>query len=65
MLEMFIFQPFQEFYLITPISITGTFFDTKLSRFSLAGSLISAVLDFSMLILNLEIMLITSKHNIT
>ena len=34
------------FMLITPKSITGTYFDTKLSRFGLAGSLMVAILDF-------------------
>ena len=54
---MFIFLPLKElegsnqgFKLITPKSITGTYFDTKLRRFDLAGSLKAAILDFQMFI---------------
>ena len=32
--------------LIIPKSITGTYFDTKLSRFGLAGLPVAAILDF-------------------
>ena len=55
---------------ITTKSITGTYFDTKLSRFGLAGSAMAAILKSSMFIslpfeelerLNLEFNLITSK----
>ena len=35
-----------EFKLITPKSITGTYFDTKLSRHGLAGLTMAATLDF-------------------
>ena len=35
-----------EFKLITPKSITGTYFDTKLSTFGLTGLLKAAILDF-------------------
>ena len=37
-----------EFKLITPKSITGTYSDTKLSRFGLASLLVVAILDFKM-----------------
>ena len=37
-----------EFKLITPKPITGTYFDTKLSRFGLAGSAMTAILKFQM-----------------
>ena len=46
-------QPFEElqgsnseFKLITPKPITGTYFDTNLSRFGLAGFPMAAILDF-------------------
>ena len=55
--QMFISQLFEElqswnseFKLITPKPITGTYFDTKLSRFGLAGSAMVAILEFSMFI---------------
>ena len=35
-----------EFKLITPKSLTGTYFDTILSRFGLAGFPMVAILDF-------------------
>ena len=35
-----------EFKLITPKSINGTYFDTKLKRFGLAGFPMAAILDF-------------------
>ena len=59
-----------EFRLFTPKSITVTYFDTKLSRFGLAGLPIVAILDFKMFISqpfeelqgkNLELKLITPK----
>ena len=53
--QMFIYRPFEElqgwnlkFKLITPKSITGTYFDTKLSRFCLAGLSMAAILDIQM-----------------
>ena len=52
---MFLYQPFEElqslnseFKLITPKPMRGTYFDTKLSRFGLAGSARVAILEFSM-----------------
>ena len=46
-------QPFEElqgsnseFKLITPKPITGTYFDTNLSRFGLAGLPMAAILNF-------------------
>ena len=45
-----LYQPFEElkgsnfeFKLITPKSTTGTYFDTKLTRFGLAGFLMMAI----------------------
>ena len=35
-----------KFKLITPKYITGTYFDTKLSKFDLAGFIMVAILDF-------------------
>ena len=50
---MFISQLFEElqgsnseFKLITPKPITGTYFDTNLNRFSLAGLPMADILDF-------------------
>ena len=39
-----------EFKLITPKPITGTYFETNLSRFYLAGLPMVAILDFQMFI---------------
>ena len=59
-----------EFKLITPKYITGTYSDTKLSRFGLASLPMAAILDFKMFIYqpfeelqgwNLEFKLITPK----
>ena len=61
-----------EFKLITPKYITGTYSDTKLSRFGLASLPMAAILDFKMFISqlfeelqgwNLEFKLITPKSN--
>jgi len=53
MLEMLFSQLFleeqgwnSEFKLITPKSITGSYFDTKPSKFGLAGSFMVAIQDF-------------------
>ena len=75
MLEMLFSQLFQdvegwngEFKLITPKFIAVSYFDTKPTRFGLAGSFMVAILDFSMFIYqmfeqllgsNLEFLLIT------
>ena len=75
---MFISQLFQELQgwnleskLITPKSLTGTYFDTKLSRFGFEGSAMVAILEFEMFISqqfqelqgwNLEFLLITPKY---
>ena len=55
--QIYISQPFEElqgsslkFKLITPQSITGAYFDTKLSRFGLAGSAKVAILESKMFI---------------
>ena len=57
---MFISHPFEElegwnleFKRITPKSITGTYFDTKLSRFGLAGSAMAALIELWMFIFQL------------
>ena len=51
---MFISQPFEEFKFITPKSLdTRTYFDTKLSRFGLAGNVMVTILEFKMLIYQL------------
>ena len=48
MFEFLISHLFQElqFKLVTPKSITGSYFDTKLGRFTLIGSLMGVILDF-------------------
>ena len=60
-----------EFKLITPKPITGTYFDTKLSRFGWAGSARVAILKFSIFIsqqfevlqcLNLDFLIIIPKY---
>ena len=75
--QMSISQTFEElqdsklkFKLITPKPITGTYFDTNLSKFHLAGLPMEAILDFQMSIFqpfeelqdsNSEFKLITPK----